>query len=134
MGQVETLIEEAIQHAQSRGIQITGGGAIFDWCCHDNRYDSHWATAPISCNALGAVLLKLGKQNMAKEEFHPDWLPTVCQHLGVDPFWVNRFVLGFDYGTQVYLIVTKDGKDIRIKDDISPIGLKLARKYIAGRK
>jgi hypothetical protein len=91
--------------------------------------DCKKAKYPTSCNALGVVLLKLDKQHLAENGFDPIWLTTVCSYLGVNPFWINRFILGFDHGAKIDLIkVTKDksGKDQenKVQDDISRLGVK----------
>jgi hypothetical protein len=133
MSQQETLIEEAIKFARDKGIQINRGGAVFNWCKHNTNNDSSWSVYPVSCNALGAILIKLGKENLVKEEFDPSWLKAVCDYLNVDPFWLNRFVHGFDYGTQITLIrvteVDKKKKETPELDKISQMGLKLANRY-----
>lgn len=131
MGQIETLIEEAIEYAKQRGVKIVRR-TLCDWCIHDNGYDSHWASYPIACNALGAILLKLGKENLAKESFDPDWLKVICFYLDKDPFWVSRFVSGFDYANEITLIHVKKKEDKKVEthefDKVSRYGNKLARK------
>lgn len=133
MSKQEDLIDEAIQFAKSQGVNISRGGAIFNWCQHDSinyTFKSTWSIKPLSCNALGAVLFKLGKESMVKETINPEWLTIVCNYLDVDPFWIARFTHGFDYGTQITLIrVDKDKKEAPEKDKISQLGLQLAAKY-----
>lgn len=136
----EQLIEEAILFAQSQGINISGGGAIFNWQQYDAVNGSRWTERPISCNAMGAILLKLGKENMAKESFNPEWYKIVCSYLGEDPFWLNRFVLGFDYGAKIKLIkISKDKKTNKEhesfeQDKASALGAKLANKFFRNEK
>ena len=125
MGQSENLIEEAIQYAKANGVRIVSG-PVFNWCDHNLH---RMSTTPITCNALGAVLLKLGKEHLVKESFDPSWLNVICKYLGVADYWIMRFVLGFDYGNQVWIISMKGDKEIKTKDDVSCTAIKLALKY-----
>jgi len=123
MGHTELLIEEAIIHAKSRGIRINKG-AMFNWCGTTESQD------PIACNAIGAVLLAMGKENLARNGFQKGWLDLVCDYLGVNAFWIYRFCIGFDSGHQILISkTTKDKKEITEKEEISSNGIKLASKY-----
>jgi hypothetical protein len=137
MGKAETLIEEAIQYAQSRGVKIKRR-AVFNWCANNNPYDSQWASYPIECNAIGAILLKLGKENLVKEEFTPGWMKEVSEYLEEDGFWIWKFVSGFDYGNKLTIthVKKKKGKDNKEStefsdetDKVSRLGDTLARRY-----
>ena len=134
MGQVETLIEEAIIYAKQHGVKIVRR-AIFNWCAHDNHYDSHWSTYPIECNALGAILLKIGKENLVKGSFDPSWLKVICDYLDKEPFWVCKFVNGFDYANELTITHVKKKDDKKVESDeidkVSRYGNKLARKMYA---
>ncbi len=121
MSQIETLLEEAILQAQSKGILIRRR-ALFDWTA---GYDK-----PVACCALGAVLLHLGKENLVKKEFDKSWLDVVCSYLGVNSFWIYRFCIGFDNNNQItFTTVDKNGKERQEKDEISKLGIRLAAKY-----
>lgn len=118
------LLEEAIVFAKSLGVAINRGGAVFDW---GNNYND----LPKSCDAIGAILLKTGKQDLAKQGFKKGWLKEVYDYLGVNSFWIYRFCIGFDVGHQILIIKTmKDNSEKTEKDDISELGIKLAAKHI----
>lgn len=88
------------------------------------------ADYPVSCDAIGAVLLKMGREDLVRDGFQSGWLKIVCNYLGVDPFWIYRFCVGFDYGHQIMITkVGKDKKEKTEKEDISAFGIKLAYKY-----
>ena len=131
MGHTESLIEEAIIYAKSRGVRINRGGAIFNWCIQESPYKCCTSDYPITCDAIGAVLLKMGKENLAHNKFQKGWLKEVCDYLNVDPFWIYRFCIGFDIGHQILIIkLTKDKKEKFEKEEISYIGIRLANKYV----
>jgi len=132
MGKTESLIEEAILYAKSRGVRIhRGGGAVFDWCIRESAYRCRMADYPVACDAIGAVLLKMGKEDMVKTNFQSGWLDEVCQYLGVNPFWVYRFCIGFDVGHQIIITkITKDKKEITEREETSSFGIKLATRYV----
>lgn len=121
----ERLVTEAIQAAQARGIKIVRG-AVFNWCDPQDPYKK--SIPPSECNAIGAVLLALGKEQLLIDGFPPKWLDCVKAHLDVDDFWVWRFYHGFDRGNCLTFTYTKDGKDYESKDDVSCLGDRLARK------
>jgi len=119
----EELIVDAIKCAQNRGIKIIRGSA-FNWCDpkdYFNRLD-----IPCECNVIGAVLLKLGKENLLGT---PGWLKDVCEYLGEKYFWMWRFNLGFDCGLQLTLTVLEDDKEKEIKDKVSTLGIKIAKQF-----
>lgn len=126
MGQTETIIEEAIQYAQQHGAKIVRG-PVFNWC-----------SQPLECNAIGAVLLKLGKEDLVKEEFVPGWMKTISEYLGEDSFWICKFVNGFDYGNKLTITHVKKKKNKDNKesaesldetDKISRLGDMLAKRH-----
>ncbi|HUV84911.1 MAG TPA: hypothetical protein VMV86_04330 [Methanosarcinales archaeon] len=129
----EELIEAAIIKARDKGITITRG-AVFDWV--EGTYpNSHKTTVPVSCNALGAVLIFLKKESLVSNGFNKNWLDPICEYIGENKFWIWKFVSGFNYGNLLYLTFFEDDKDkkkkkeINIKDDVSRIADRLAKKY-----
>ena len=122
----EQLIEDAIIFAQQKGLKINRGGSVFDRCVDGKKVDY-----PISCNAIGAILIKLGREDLVNNGFNPQWIKIICAYLEVEPFWINRFILGFDYGAQVTLIRHDCFLgEVKENDKISAFGSKLAKKYV----
>jgi|GEM_PF-7130580 hypothetical protein len=130
MGKTESLIEEAILYAKGRGLRINRGGAVFNWCIRDSVYSCHMADYPVACDAIGAVLLKMGREDLVRNGFQKGWLKIVCDYLNVDPFWVYRFCIGFDSGHQILITKTKDKKETVEKEEVSYLGVRLANKYV----
>lgn len=127
----EFLIEEAIEEAKKRGVKI-GRRAVFDWVEWIKfPYEFKRAKVPVSCCALGAVLLKLGKEDLVCNNFAPNWLDVIANYLEVDKLWLWRFSRGFDYGIEMTVTTkTKDKKEIVNKDKVSIYGNKLANKVV----
>jgi len=120
------IIEQSLSEAKQKGLRITCGGCLFDWT--GDNYSLK------GCNCLGAVMLKFGLEHLAGPSggFAEDWLIQLSAVLGEPPFWMARFLLGFDIGTQVVRItINKEGKEInREEDEVSRMGLKLRKKFV----
>lgn len=128
----QQLIEEAISEAKERGVRIERR-AVFDWV-EWIKYPREYkrAEVPVACNAVGAVLLKMGKENCPT--FYPGWLDELCQYLDTDRWWLHRFYSGFAYGNRITLHIygkkekgKKHKKKVE-KDAVSRYGDDLARK------
>lgn len=127
----EFLIEEAIEKAKKRGVKI-GRRAVFDWV-EWIKYprECKRAEVPVSCCALGAVLLKIGREDLVSDGFAPNWLDVIADYLGVTKMWLWKFSRGFDYGIEMVITTkTKDKKTKVDKDKISRYGNKLANKVV----
>lgn len=127
----EDRIIEAIRAAQARGIEIIRG-PVFDWTTPGDWYAHR--ELPYACNAVGAVLLFLDKEQMVSPDpnvgFTPGWHKLVEEHLGVNDFWIWRFNQGFNGGYQITLMVEdKNGKEKILKDDVSALGIAIRRKF-----
>lgn len=123
----EDLIATAIEAAQARGIKIVRG-PVFDWCTPDDWYEKR--ELPYGCNATGAVLLYLGKEQLANGKFTPGWHELVEYHLGVTDFWLWRFSRGFDGGYQITLTVEdENGKEKIKKDPVSALGITMRKRF-----
>ncbi len=120
------IIEQSLQEAKEKGLKITCGGCLLDWTGDSASIKG--------CNCLGAVMLKYGIENLAGpgEGFDDDWLLKLSKILGEPPFWMARFLLGFDMGTQVLKITINNvGQEMkREEDDVSKLGLKLRKKFL----
>ena len=78
---------------------------------------------------MGAILIKLGKEDLVNNGFSKDWMKYICDYLGEQPFWIWRFVSGFDYGNQLILTHAKQNDvEEEEKDKISRYGDKLANR------
>ena len=125
----EDRIVEAILAAKARGVLIVRG-PVFDWV-HPDRVPRE---LPYACNAIGAVLLALGKEQLVSPDvyvgFVPGWRKVIEEYLGVNDFWLWRFGSGFDQGNQITLtVVDKDGKERVRKDDVSALGISIRHKF-----
>jgi hypothetical protein len=99
MSKQELLIEDALQFAKAQGYSIIRR-ALFDW-----------TTTPVSCNAFGAILVKLGKAEQFKAGFPAEWRKWIVDYLEEDGFWIWKFAHGFDYGNELTIThVKKDGE------------------------
>lgn len=122
MSKPDLLIEEALLYAKEKGIHINRGGSVFDRT-NNNSY-------PISCNAFGAILIKLGQENLVNNGFDPTWIKVICNYLNVEPYWLNRFSLGFDYAVIISITTTDCWNVDRTENDkVSLLGTKLAKKF-----
>lgn len=115
-------IEEALVFARDKGLEITRRG-VFNWC---QKGKKEFLDIPCSCNALGAILFFLGKENLAKYNFDPSWLITIKNHLGVDDFWLFKFNAGFENGKELLLIHEKYEE----RCAIGIMGKSLANRYV----
>jgi hypothetical protein len=120
------LIEEAIEFAKSKGISIVRGPVFI------RTIDSI-----ISCNIWGAILIKIGKEDLVSDRFDPSWLKVICDYLEEDSFWFWKTSYGFNYGNELTIIKVKKDKDktneTEEKDKISKYANKLALR-VCGRK
>ena len=129
----QQLIEEAIEEAKIRGIRIERR-AVFDWVeWIKYPYEYKKAETPVACNAIGAVLLKMGKEGLTYPIFVPGWLDELCEYLDTDRWWLHRFSMGFAYGNRLTLHIygkKEKGKKRVEKDDVSRYGDDLAKRVI----
>jgi hypothetical protein len=128
----EDRIVEAIEAARARGIHIIRG-PVFDWTTPGN-WRAPRRELPYACNAVGAILLFLGKEQMVSPDvytgFAPGWHKLIEDHLGVTDFWLWRFGQGFNGGYQITLTVEgKNGKDKILKDDVSALGITVRKRF-----
>jgi hypothetical protein len=117
----ETLIEDAIIEAKASGFLIKKGGT-FHYI--DNQI--------VACNALGAVLLKINKEELIAFDkgilsYNKDWLLPICDYLSVNKGWILRFIAGFNYSNKLEFI---DHIGVITKDSTSRIANAIARKYL----
>lgn len=125
------IIEKALEAAIDNGLIINRGGAVLNWCdwnvVKPMQITPNLAKKPVACNAMGAILLFIGKECFVspKTGFDPSWIKEICQYLNVDYGWLWRFNNGFDYGNEIIFI----RKDEHIADKISVFGNNLAKKY-----
>ena len=127
----EDRIVEAIEAARPRGIHIIRG-PVLDWTT-PGQWISH-RELPYACNAIGAVLLFLGKERLVSPDvyvgFTPGWRKVVEEHLEVNDFWLWRFGAGFNGGYQITLtVVDKEGKERVRKDDVSALGIAIRKRF-----
>ena len=116
MSKEEDLILDAINYAKAHGFNIIRQ-ATFD------RTQN-----PICCNALGAILIKLGKDNMVDTSYDPQWIKLICAYLDKDMLWMFKFVQGFSYGNCLSFTYMDNGKEKTEHDDVSKWANKLALK------
>lgn len=117
MSKPEILIEEALQFAKDNGHLIIRGG-VFDW-----------TATPVSCNAFGAILIKLGKADLFRKDFPPNWIKWVTEYIGEDVFWIWKFRHGFDNGNELIITHTNFIANHDEVDKVSRFGNKMAIKY-----
>lgn len=117
MGYAETFIEDAIVNAKHKNFSIARG-ALFNWNIE-----------PPQCNAIGAVIVALGIENEFRNGFPNKWLDKVCEIINEPPFWLWRFINGFDYGNRIMFTVFQDKKEYQEKDKISAQADALAKKF-----
>ncbi len=118
-----TLIREAVAHVRqlTPPIPVLKGGAWFVW-------DAEKITAT---DPIGAVLImrdlvpKEMDPKRPETMVRPGLIKAACEVLGVDPFWLYRFWMGFDRGFQIQF-TDKDDKTTR--DDVSEFGIALGRE------
>jgi hypothetical protein len=127
---MEAKILEALRAAQERGVRVIRG-PVFDWCGSD-------AITPTACNAFGALLLHIGKEQMVGPDlrFQPGWFEELQRYLGVNDFWLWRFNQGFNGGYQLTLtqIDKEKKKESVLKDKVSALGLTIRKKFGLGSR
>lgn len=113
----EQIIEESIQKAKQKGIEIVRG-PIFVW--------GHEAL-PKACDCSGAVLVAFDK---AEPGFPKGWLRELCvEILGKDTWWWYRFNFGFNHGRPLQMYTEEKGKTKYIDDDVSKSGVRMAKRF-----
>jgi hypothetical protein len=122
----EELIEAALQSAKDRGIKIVRG-PVFDW--RDSNDPFREGALPSACNAVGAVLLHFGKQDMARNGFQKGWLEELCSAMGATWPWLWRFNHGWDRGNCLSVTFTEKGKEKTAFDDTSADANRMALKW-----
>lgn len=111
----ELQFSEAIEKAASDGIAIRRG-ASFDWT------SSSCPGFPSACNATGAVLWAAG------EAAKPRQMRTLYSLLDCDSGWLYRFWIGFNQNHQLMILDQQDR--IVGQDEVSKLGIRLAKKYV----
>lgn len=111
----ELQFSEAIEKASADGILIRRG-ATFDWT------SSSRAGFPSACNATGAILWVTG------EATKPRQMKTLYNLLDCDSGWLYRFWMGFNQNHQLMILDQQD--NIVGQDEVSKLGIRLAKKYV----
>jgi hypothetical protein len=121
----EKIIEEALIHVRSKGIHIIMGGAMYNWCDASGKM----AEIPTACDAFGAVMIHHG---IAQPDFPKGWMKQLCEILGTNGWWLWRFNMGFAHRNPVTFLKKdeRSKKWIEIADDVSPVGIKLSKRYV----
>jgi len=120
------IIEGALTKAVDHGLNVLGGGAIFDWEAGEKL---------VGVCALGAVLWDAGEARPCKWtgttlEPPKGRLKAICRILGVNSQWVWRFIQGFCYGNALSVLVQKDGGEwVEVEDDVSRRGLRMRKRF-----
>lgn len=121
----EFIFAQAIESAASEGIKIRRG-ASFDWTQYVQGSSTPIETnTPTSVNATGAVLWVNGREECIGQS---NQIKILCNLLDVDTWWLYRFWMGFDRN---YLVQIMD-HEMKIigQDEISKLGISLAKKYV----
>lgn len=120
----ETIVA-ACETAVERGYTICHGGP---WMVFEKE-------KIVAVDPIAAVILTHGRlpdlnPNDIEQMSKPGLVAIACDILGVDPFWLHRFWMGYDRGHQIYFQKEKNDKVIsRKKDDVSQFGIQLAKMF-----
>ncbi len=109
-----TRIREACLAMKAKGIRLTRG-PWFEFS-GDNI---------VACCAIGAVLVEAGVAQRAEDLSRPGYTRRACELLGVNPWWLYRFWMGFDRDFQ---IMFEDAEDRKTEDDVSAFGIRLRKE------
>lgn len=121
----EFIFTKAIEFAVSEGIKIRRG-VCFDWTQYIQGSPIPITTyIPTSVNATGAVLW-FNKKEECFGQFGE--IKTLCNLLDVDTWWLYRFWMGFDRNFLIQIM--DDDNKIIGQDEISKLGMSLAKKYV----
>jgi hypothetical protein len=127
MSKALSIIENSIEWVKSTDV-IIERRPLFTWAHGRNSFPEEEYKLPWRCNAIGAVLIKLGVYSKYRNNIPNNFLEEVCNHIGEPPFWLWRFVSGFDYGNQITFITMEKDKEIKIPDKISRYANSLAMR------
>lgn len=116
----ELQFSEAIEKAMADGIAIRRG-ATFNWTDSSKPIPLRCAP-PSACNATGAILWAAGEAEKPKQ------MKTLCSLLEVDSWWLYRFGMGFNQNHQL-MVIDQNDKVISV-DEVSKLGIRLAKKYV----
>jgi hypothetical protein len=128
----EELIRESLRDAVKRGVSIKRS-ATFDWTKPGpDGLPISSGELPYACDWCGAVFLykeKEVKPPTAEQKLNR-W-ESLAKLLGVNPFWLYRFNIGFSNNYQLMVeIQNKKTKDTAwVKDKISSLGIKIAKEF-----
>lgn len=121
----EFIFIKAIESVASEGIKIRRG-ACFDWTQYIQGSPTPIKTnTPTSVNATGAVLWFNKREECIGQA---NELKLLCNLLDVDTWWLYRFWMGFDRNFLIQIM--DDDNKIIGQDEISKLGISLAKKYV----
>jgi hypothetical protein len=124
----EDLIIAAVKNAKDKGVKIIRP-VVFDW--PGPLGERKERVLPYACNATGAVLILLGKEQEFKDHFPLKWLDDIYEHLGVTAYWWSRFCMGWDCAKEITIITVDDKKKEKVtKDKVSKMANKMAQQLI----
>lgn len=103
-------------------------GPLFDWTQPGNSFPIHSAL-PTACDAIGAIMVCHGWTFDVEYGFKPGWLSKIYDLLDVDLIWLHKFCLGWDQNFQVQIEVTVKKKSYFVEDEVSKMGIILAKEY-----
>lgn len=78
-----------------------------------------WRDGDAVC-ALQAVLDRHGWQPGEPR------IPALCRILGVDAFWLRRFMMGFDRAFQIRIVDEDGGEEL---DEVSRAGIRIGKEF-----
>jgi hypothetical protein len=120
----EQIIIDSLDFCISQGIKISKNG-MFDWTIKVQNSIPIPSLTPTACDASGAVLWSYNQsKDFCRSE---NWLKETCRILDVDTWWHYRFCMGFDRN---YQILSINEKDVATKDEVSMLGIKIAKEYL----
>jgi hypothetical protein len=100
---------------------------VFDW--RDPSDPSKEGRLPAACNAVGALLLHFGLQELVRREFRKRWIDSLCEASSLTWPWLWRFSHGWDRGNCLSVTYTEGGKEKTTFDETSRDANRLAVKW-----
>jgi hypothetical protein len=119
----EDLVEVALKAAKKRGVKIVRG-PVFNWCSPLNN------ETPLACNAIGALLLHFGLQNLVRDGFKTGWAGILCNTSGLTYPWILRFSHGWNHGNCLLITYIDNGKEKTSQDETSKNANKMASRWV----